>query len=107
MSAAPQADRDRAFILADGTELAPVTGAHGPGAEALGALDRLLQELQAWHELASGSRKASAWVAELNNRVDAIFRVDPTREDERSALVALRQLTIGRASCRERLCQYV
>lgn len=92
MSDAPQADRERAFTLADGTELVPVTGVTGPGAEALGALDRLLLELQAWHQLTTAAFKASVWAVELQGRLDAIFRVDPMREDEGSALVALKQM---------------
>ena len=52
MSDAPEADRDRAFSLPDGTEFAPVTGIHGPSAEALGALDRFIQLHPAHRDIA-------------------------------------------------------
>jgi len=72
--------------LEDGTELLPLGGIQGPGAVALGALDRLLCELQAWRALAEVEQPASAWAEQLRARVDALLRIDPTDADARAAL---------------------
>ena len=89
MSDAPEADRERAFQLPDGTGLIPVTGIHSPSAQALGALDRLLQELQAWSDLGRCELPASVWGKQLTARRDALFRVDPTDRAAREAFDAI------------------
>lgn len=76
----------QAVHLADGTELLPLGGIQGPGAAALGALDRLLCELQAWRALADLEQPTSAWAEALRARVDALLRIDPTDADARAAL---------------------
>jgi len=91
MSDASEADRERAFVLPDGTELAPVTGIHGPSAEAVGALDRLLQCVQSLVDLSSETHKASAWAERLDRQLDALFKVDPWDRDAREAWDALRR----------------
>ncbi len=98
MSDASDADRARAFTLPDGTELLPVTGLDGPGAEALGALDTLLIELQRWHALTGTARKASAWAVELQERLDALFRIDRMDAEARDALAALKKMIAGLAN---------
>ena len=91
MSDAPEADRDRAFNLPDHTVLAPVTGIHGPSAEALGALDRLLQQLQALLDLSSETRAASAWAQQLDQQLDALFTIDPRDKEAREAWDTLKR----------------
>lgn len=76
MSAAPGLDSESAIQLPDGTEMLPLSGVHGVAAEALGALDRLLQELQAWSDLVGSQRSASEWASVLDTRLDALFRID-------------------------------
>ena len=89
MSDAPESDRDHALRLPDGSELLPVTGIHGPGAQALGALDHLLQEVQAWCDLASRECTATEWQALLTQRLDALLRIDPADAAAESAWNAL------------------
>lgn len=91
MSDAPDADRDRAFSLPDGTEFAPVTGINGPSADALGALDRLLLEIQAWCDFAESDHTASEWAELLDRRLEALFRIDPMDRDAREAWDALKR----------------
>jgi len=91
MSDAPDADRDRAFVLPDGTELAPVTGIHGPSAEALGALDRLLQCVQSLVDLSSETHKASAWAERLDRQLEALFKIEPRDTDAREAWDTMRR----------------
>ncbi len=92
MSDAPAADSDRAFELPDGTELAPVTGINGPSADALGALDRLLQQLQSLVDMSSETHKASAWAERLDRHLEALFKVDPWDTHAREAWDMLRRL---------------
>ena len=82
--AGPQAVR-----LPDGTELLPVAGIEGPSAAALGSLDRLLCELQAWRDLAHVEQAASQWATVLRERVDALLRIDRTDADTCAALSVL------------------
>lgn len=91
MSDAPEADREIAFALPDGTELVPVTGIQGPSAEALGALDRLLQELQAWCDLAAREMTARDWSTQLDQRLEALFRIDRGDAASRDAWDALKR----------------
>jgi exodeoxyribonuclease V gamma subunit len=76
----------QAATLPDGTELLPLAGIEGPSAAALGSLDRLLCELQAWRDLAQVERPASQWARVLRERVDALLRIDRTDADARAAL---------------------
>lgn len=98
MSDDPDADRNHAITLPDGTRLLPVTGAHGPAAEVLGALDRLLIELQRWQNLAHSQRRASDWALELQARLDALFRIDNRDEADRLAGRVLEKLVATIAS---------
>lgn len=84
--------------LADGTELLPLAGIEGPSAAALGSLDRLLCELQAWRDLAGRELPASAWAATLGARVEAVLRVDPMDADARAALSVVRRAIAQLAS---------
>ncbi len=76
----------QAVTLPDGTALLPLAGIEGPSAAALGSLDRLLCELQAWRDLAHVEQPASQWAAVLRERVDALLRIDRTDADARAAL---------------------
>lgn len=98
MSDDPDADRNHAITLPDGTRLLPVTGAHGPAAEVLGSLDRLLIELQRWQNLAHSQRRASDWALELQARLDALFRIDNRDEADQLAGRVLEKLVASLAS---------
>lgn len=89
LMADPSEDTDALVQLADGSELLPLSGIHGPAAAALGGLDRLLCELQAWRDLAGLEAPASVWADTLRARVDALLRIDPSDADARAALAAL------------------
>jgi exodeoxyribonuclease V gamma subunit len=79
-----------AWSLPDG-ELWPVEGVHGPQAQVLGALDRLLLELAALQRDAAQPRTASAWAARLEQLLDALFRIDPRDGQAVEALSLLRR----------------
>jgi len=76
----------QAVTLPDGTGLLPLAGIEGPAAAALGSLDRLLCELQAWRDLAQVEQPASQWATVLRERVDALLRIDRTDADAGAAL---------------------
>ncbi len=86
MADPPGAADPAAVALPDDTELLPMAGIEGPSAAALGSLDRLLCELQAWRDLARLEQPASAWAEALRTRVDALMRVDPGDADAVAAL---------------------
>ena len=88
MAGAPGEDADP-VELPDRTWLLPLSGIEGPAAAALGSLDRLLCELQAWRDLARAEHVASDWAERLRKRVDALFRIDHTDADARAALSVL------------------
>ncbi len=92
MADAANAECQPAVRLADGTELAPLTGIDGPGAAQLGALDQLLQEIQRLCDLADQTLPASVWADELDARFEALFRIDPLQRDSREAGACVRQL---------------
>ena len=75
--------------LPDGVALIPVAGIDGPSANAIGALDRLLRELQVWRGLAHQQQSASAWADALRVRFDALVRIDPEDGDARDAHSAI------------------
>ncbi len=77
--------------LPDATSVMPVEGVHGPQAEVIGALDRLLQELAALRGDLHVARPASAWAARLERLLDTLFRIDPNDADAREAQVLLRR----------------
>ncbi len=85
MADAPGTHDPDAVLLPDDTELLPMAGIEGPGAAALGSLDRLLCELQAWRDLAQHERPASEWAQVLRVRVDALIRIESGDRDARSA----------------------
>ncbi len=85
MADAGSDERQPSVTLADGTELAPLTGIDGPGASALGALDELLREVQGLCDLAGRKLRASAWARELERHVETLFRIDPTDHAARDA----------------------
>lgn len=94
-----QAEAGQAAVqLPDGSELLPMGGIEGPSAAALGALDRLLCELQGWRDLASRELPASQWADELGRRVEALLRFDPTDADARAALSVVRRAIAQLAS---------
>ena len=78
-----------AVRLPDATELLPLPGIDGPAAAALGSLDRLLRELQAWRDLARQEHPASAWAGILRQRVDALLRVAAGDAGAEAALATL------------------
>lgn len=84
-----------AVALPDGGAVVPVGGVHGPQAALLGALDRLLLELR--EICADGARRLRAkdWAARLEQRIDALFLVEPGDHDGREALGTLLQFVRG------------
>ncbi|MBS0463090.1 MAG: exodeoxyribonuclease V subunit gamma [Proteobacteria bacterium] len=84
-----------AFTLPDGCMLLPLAGARGPDAAALGALDRLLCELQRWRELSSQTLAASQWSTRLQERCDALLRIDRTDKAARNANQRLAEIIAG------------
>ncbi|UGB38405.1 exodeoxyribonuclease V subunit gamma [Frateuria soli] len=84
------AGQGEAWNLPDG-ELWPVEGVHGPQAQVLGALDRLLLELAALQRDALQPRSASAWAARLEQSLDALFRIDARDSQAVEALSLLRR----------------
>lgn len=89
LMADPSTDPVESVQLADGTDLLPLAGIQGPDAAALGSLDRLLCELQAWCDLAGLEQPASVWAETLRMRVDALLHIDPADADARAALSVL------------------
>jgi exodeoxyribonuclease V gamma subunit len=87
-----------AVTLPDGAAIAPLDGVHGPQAALLGALDRLLLELREACADGGTRRRAGAWAERLEQRLDALFLVDPNDRDAREALAALRQFVRALAS---------
>jgi exodeoxyribonuclease V gamma subunit len=81
----------RGLRLADGTALAPLPGVHGAAAEQVGALDALLQALQALIELAEARLPASRWGERLEAVFDALLAVDPGDAGAREAAQILRR----------------
>lgn len=91
-------DMPHALALGDGSELAPVCGLHGPDAEHIGALDALLQALQAVFDLAGETLPLARWAERLQSLLDALFRVDPNDAAAREAEQLLRQMLQGLAA---------
>lgn len=91
MADAPPGEGDRAAQLPDGHAVLPIGGVHGPDAAALGALDHLAQEWQAWRTLAQSARAASEWTRTLRARFERLFRIAPGDEPARAAWDALQE----------------
>ena len=82
-------ERAAALVLPDGCELSPLPGIHGPSAQALGALDELLEQVQALCDLRNSTLPASVWARELERCCEAMFRIDTTDAAARDAQEAL------------------
>ncbi len=91
-------DAPRALSLGDGSELAPVSGLHGPEAEPIGALDALLQALQGLFDLAGETLPLARWCERFEALLDALFRTDPEDAPAREAEQLLRQMLQGLAA---------
>ena len=98
MADAATDERQACVTLADGSELVPLTGVHGPAAENLGALAQLLGELQSLCELATTSLPASAWAPVLERHFEVLFRIDPMDRAARDAQTLLLRFIRGIAS---------
>ncbi len=83
MADAGVADRQENIALADGCELAPLSGIEEPAAAHLGALDHLLREIDAFSALARKPRRASEWSDEIERLYS--FAVPHRRERSRNA----------------------
>lgn len=81
----PDGEEIHAVTLPDGVELAPLDGLHGPQSVLLGALDRLLVELNEWCADGHTTLKASEWAERLERRVESIFLIDPIDSEAREA----------------------
>ena len=75
--------------LVDG--VLPLDGVSGIATEAIGRLDRLLLELRSLRDGYAHPRSLADWRTWLLERVEALFRIDPTDDGERRALDALRR----------------
>ena len=75
--------------LVDG--ILPLEGVSGIATGAIGRLDRLLGELRRLREGHAQTRTVADWRNWLLERVDALFRIDPTDDGERRAIDALRR----------------
>lgn len=89
-------DDPTVLLDAGGDAVAPVPGV-GAGAEALGALDHLLQQLAQLRADAARPRPASAWAARLEGLLDQLFLPDPGDPAGREAMDQLRALVRGLA----------
>lgn len=89
LTASDQDEKVAPLALPDGVELAPLTGIHGPSAEALGALHVLLEQVQAMCDLRSRTLPASQWAQELERLCEALFQIDTRDTDARDAQEAL------------------
>ncbi len=86
---ASDGDEQLVVVLPDGSEIAPLDGIAGPQAALLGTLDNTLAELSRWCEFGTHPMRASAWAERLEERFEAIFRVDGMDRDAREASVLL------------------
>ena len=85
MADAGVTDRQENIALADGCELAPLSGIEEPAAAHLGALDHLLREIEAFCTLARKPRRASEWSDEIERLYSALFRIDTSDRETREA----------------------
>ncbi len=90
-------DNDAAVHLPDDTELLPLPNIAGDHAEALGALDALLQQVQRLIAQADASMPASRWAQFFRDFSEATLRVDRGDHDAREAWDALQRLVASLA----------
>jgi exodeoxyribonuclease V gamma subunit len=70
-------------------DLLPVAGIHGPQVQAIGALDRLLGEIDALRRDAHAQRPAQEWFERLRRLASSLLRADPDDREESEALALL------------------
>jgi exodeoxyribonuclease V gamma subunit len=90
--------QDAGVDLLDGRLLdgiLPLDGVWGGAVEALGQLDRLLDELRHARDAFAQPRSLAAWSQWLLERIDALFLADLRDDAENNALDALRRLAAG------------
>ncbi|WP_052108211.1 exodeoxyribonuclease V subunit gamma [Aerolutibacter daejeonensis] len=92
MADAPEDARVATLDLPDASRVLPLAGVQGPATAGLGALDRLLCELQRWRDLSDQILSASAWAVELKKRLEALLRADPEDGDAVEAIKTLGQI---------------
>ncbi|MEO8010773.1 MAG: exodeoxyribonuclease V subunit gamma, partial [Dokdonella sp.] len=81
----PDGGEIHAVTLADGIELAPLGGIHGPQSVLVGALDRLLVELAEWCADGHARLKTSVWAERLERRFESMFLIDAMDSEARDA----------------------
>ncbi len=86
-------DGERVAQVIDGVAMMPIEGIHGPQAEVIGALDKLLQLLAEWHRDTALEQPASAWSERLARLITSIFRIDFMDAPAREALQQLQRFT--------------
>ncbi len=85
MADASSDDRQSSVTLAEGCELLPLIAIHGPAARYLGALNQLLEGIQAICDLAGQSLPARVWAEELEKHFEALLQIDPSDKNAREA----------------------
>lgn len=78
-------DEPDAIALPGGERIVPLEGIRGPEAALAGALDTLLIEIAAWCAGGGAARRASEWTEWFEQRLDALFAIDPTDAAAREA----------------------
>lgn len=86
-------DGERVAQVIDGVAMMPIEGIHGPQAEVIGALDKLLQLLAEWHRDTALEQPASDWSERLTRLISSIFRIDFMDAPAREALQQLQRFT--------------
>ena len=84
------AGNDGAQQLLDG--IAPLVGVGGSAIDALGQLDRLIEELRHLRAGFATSRSLVEWSGWLADRLDALFVGDPREESDNAAIDTLRRM---------------
>lgn len=90
-----QGEADAAVQLPDDTELLPLPNIAGEHAEALGALDALLREVQAFIAQADATMPATRWAQFFRESSEAVLRIDRADPEAREAWDALQRLIAG------------
>lgn len=86
-----QGEATRAVVLPDGTELLPLAGITGSHAEAAGALDALLQQVQQVVALAQVQQPVSQWVQAFRQLASAVLKPEPGDKQAEAAWEALQR----------------
>jgi len=76
-------------------ELLPVAGIQGPQVQAIGALDRLLGEIDALRGDAKAQHPARLWFERLRRLASGLLRADPDDREESEALALLTRAIDG------------